>query len=75
MSQSSEHLWDDWDDRDDPGDHMETRLIIKLDVTRSYVKRQTAKMKLSRSVFSSLNSGLKLFVFVAKSRRHVSIFM
>ena len=38
-------------------------------------KRQTAKLKLSPSVFSSLNSRVKIFVFVANSRRHVSIFM
>ena len=47
---------------------------IKLDVT-SYVKRQTTKMKLLLSVFSSLNSRVKIFVFVANSRRHFSIFM
>ena len=39
---------------------------VKFDVTRSYVKRQTAKMKLLPSVFSSLNSRVKIFVFVAK---------
>ena len=48
---------------------------IKLDVTWSYVKWQTAKMKLLPSVFSSLNSRVKIFVFVANSRRHFSIFM
>ena len=48
---------------------------IKFDVTWSYVKRQTAKMKLLPSVFSSLNSRVKIFVFVAISRRHFSIFM
>ena len=48
---------------------------IKLDVTWSYVKRQTAKMKLLPSVFSSLNSRVKIFAFVANSRRHFSIFM
>ena len=47
---------------------------IKLDVTWSYVKRQTAKMKPLPSVFSSLNSKVKIFVFVANSRRHFSIF-
>ena len=47
---------------------------IKLDVTWSHVKRQTvAKMKLLPSVFSSLNSRVKIFVFVANSRRHFSI--
>ena len=48
---------------------------IKFDVTWSYVKRQTAKMKLLPSVFSSLNSRVKIFVFVTISRRHFSIFM
>ena len=48
---------------------------IKFDVTWSYVKRQTAKMKLLPSVFSSLNSRMKIFVFVAISRRHFSNFM
>ena len=32
-------------------------------------------MKLLPSVFSSLNSRVKIFVFVANSRRHFSIFM
>ena len=45
---------------------------IKFDVTRSYVKRQTAKMKLLPSVF---NSRVNIFVFVAISRRHFCIFM
>ena len=48
---------------------------IKLDITWYYVKRQTAKMKLLASVFSSLNRRVKIFVFVANSRRHFSIFM
>ena len=48
---------------------------IKLDVTRSYVKRQKAKMKLLSTVFSSLNSRVKIFVFVANSRTHFSFFM
>ena len=48
---------------------------IKLDVTWSYVKRQTAKTELLPSVFSSLNSRVKIFVFVPNSRRHFSIFM
>ena len=48
---------------------------IKFDVTWSYVKRQTAKMKLLPSVFSSLNSRVKIFVFVVISKRHFSIFM
>ena len=46
----------------------------KFHVTWSYVKRQTAKMKLWPSDFSSLNSRVKIFVFVANSRRHFSIF-
>ena len=41
---------------------------IKFDVTWWYVKRQTAKMKLLPSVFSSLNSRVKIFVFVANSK-------
>ena len=48
---------------------------VKFDVTWSHAKRQTAKMKLLPSVFSSLNSRVKIFVFVAISRRHFSIFM
>ena len=48
---------------------------IKFDVKWSYVKRQAAKMKLLLSVFSSLNSRVKIFVFVENSRRHFSIFM
>ena len=47
---------------------------IKFDVTWSYVKRQTAKMKLLPSVFSSLNSRVKIFVFVANSR-NISLFL
>ena len=48
---------------------------IKLEVMWSYVKRQTAKMKLLPSVFSSLNSRVKIFVFVANSSIHFSISM
>ena len=48
---------------------------IKLDVMWSYVKRQTAKMKLLPSVLSSLSSRVKIFVFVANSRRNFSLFM
>ena len=48
---------------------------IKFDVTWSYVKRQTAKMKLLPSVSSSLNSRVKILVFVVNSRLHLSIFM
>ena len=36
---------------------------IKLDVTWSYVKKQTAKMNFLPSLFSSLNSKVKIFVF------------
>ena len=46
---------------------------VKFDVTWSHAKRQTAKMKLLPSVFSSLNSRVKIFGFVAISRRHFSI--
>ena len=48
---------------------------IKLGVTWPYVKRQTAKMTLLPSVYSSLNSRVKIFVFVSNSRRHFSLFM
>ena len=50
-----------------------TRIIIevKLDV---YGKRQTAKIKLLPSVFSSLYSGIKIFVFAVNSKRQFSIF-
>ena len=57
-----------------PGTNPDSR-EIKFHVTWSYVKRQTAKMKLWPSVFSILNSTVKIFVFVANSRRHFSIFM
>ena len=40
----------------------------------SYVKWQTAKMKLLPAVFHSLNSRVKILVFVANSREHFSIF-
>ena len=40
---------------------------VKLDV---YGKRQTAKIKLLPSVFSSLYSGIKIFVFAVNSKRH-----
>ena len=44
---------------------------IKLDVTWSHIKRQTvAKMKLLPSVFSSLNSRVKIFVFLGFTWRH-----
>ena len=45
---------------------------IKFDV---YGKRQTAKMKLLPSVFSSLYSRIKIFVFAVNSERHFSIFL
>ena len=48
---------------------------ITFDVKWSYVKQQTAKMKLLPSVLRSLNSKVKIFVFVAISRRHFSIFV
>ena len=48
---------------------------IKLDVTWSFVKWQMAKKKLLPSVFSSLNSRVKVFIFVVNSWRHLSIFM
>ena len=51
------------------------RLSLTLSGRMSNGKRQTAKMKLLPSVFSSLNSTVKIFVFVANSRRHFSIFM
>ena len=54
-----------------------TKLIreIKLDVTWSYVKRQMAKLKLLPSVFSSLNSRVKILEFVVNSRRHFFFFL
>ena len=45
---------------------------VKLDV---YGKRQTAKIKLLPSVFSSLYSRIKIFVFAVHSKRHFSIFV
>ena len=45
---------------------------IKLDV---YGKRQTAKIQLLPSVFSSLYSRIKIFVFAVNSKRHFSIFV
>ena len=38
-------------------------------------KRQTAKIKLLPSVFSSLYSRIKIFVFAVNSKRHFSIFV
>ena len=38
-------------------------------------KRQTAKMELLPSVFSSLYSRIKIFVFAGNSKRHFSIFV
>ena len=48
---------------------------IKFDVKWSYVKRQTAKMKLLPSTFSALNTRVKIFLFVSNSSTRVSIFM
>ena len=45
---------------------------VKHDI---YGKRQTAKMKLLPSVFSSLYSRIKIFVFAVNSKRHLSIFV
>ena len=45
---------------------------VKFDV---YGKRQTAKIKLLPSVFSSLYSRIKIFVFAVNSKRHFSIFV
>ena len=46
---------------------------VKLDV---YGKRQTAKIKLLPSVFSSLYSTrIEIFVFAVNSKRHLSIFV
>ena len=45
---------------------------VKHDV---YGKRLTAKMKLLPSVFSSLCSRIKIFVFAVNSKRHFSIFV
>ena len=40
-----------------------------------YGKRQTAKIKLLPSVFSSLYSRIKIFVFAVNSKRHFSTFV
>ena len=45
---------------------------VKFDV---YGKRQTAKIKLLPSVFSSLYSRIQIFVFAVNSKRHLSIFV
>ena len=45
---------------------------VKHDV---YGKRQTAKMKLLPSDFSSLYSRIKIFVFVVNDKRNISIFV
>ena len=45
---------------------------VKFDV---YGKRQTANDKLLPSVFSSLYSRIKIFVFAVNSKRHFSIFL
>ena len=64
-------------DKKTSGVAKEIKLIreIKFDVTWSYGKRQTGKMKLLPSVFSSLNTRVKISEFVANSRRHFSTFM
>ena len=45
---------------------------VKFDV---YGKRQTAKIKLLPSVFSSLYSRINIFVFAVNRKRHFSIFV
>ena len=45
---------------------------VKHDV---YGKRQTAKMKLLPSIFSSLYSRIKILVFAVTSKRFFSIFV
>ena len=45
---------------------------VKFDV---YGKRQTAKIKRLPSVFSSLYSRIKIFVFAVNSKRHFSSFV
>ena len=45
---------------------------VKFDV---YGKRQTENGKLLPSVFSSLYSRIKIFVFAVNSKRHFSIFV
>ena len=45
---------------------------VKFDVNG---ERQTARIKLLPSVFSSLYSRIKIFVFAANSKRHFSIFV
>ena len=45
---------------------------VKFDV---YGKRQTANFKLLPSVFTSLYSRIKIFVFAVNSERHFSIFV
>ena len=51
---------------------MEAIREVKHDV---YGKRQTAKMKLLPSVFSSLCIRIKVFVFAVNSKRHYFIFV
>ena len=50
------------------------RLLERLSLTLRG-RTENAKMKLLPSVFSSLNTGMKIFEFVANSRRHFSTFM
>ena len=57
-----------------------SRRIVRYRTTREikhdvYGKRQTSKMKLLPSVFSSLYSRIKIFVFAVNSKRHFSIFV
>ena len=54
--------------------------VATFEVTREvkhdvYGKRQTAKIKLLPSVFSSLYSRIKIFVYAVNSMRHFSIFV
>ena len=53
------------------GDADKSELIHRLSMTL----RQTAKMKLLPSVFSSLYSRIKIFAFAVTSKRHFSIFV
>ena len=51
------------------------KLFLDIREDDVYGKRQTAKMKLLPSVFSSLCSRIKIFVFAVNSKRHFSIFV
>ena len=50
-------------------------MFVSYQITWWQMNAKEIKMKLLPSVFSSLNSRVKIFVFVANSRRHFSIFM